>query len=156
VEFDTLDGNAVEDAFDSLCRLYEPEDSVEKPMAIARVSVLPTGLEQTANVLGRMLEESSSTAHQIAADVGAGQLCLRWDGEAGTLDDPLKKLPDLIRDAGGCGWLVYLPTELRGRWEYLLLEDPNRATAARVLKVFDPSAIFCPGRMYKKAAALTR
>ena len=55
---------------------------------------------------------------------------------------------EVIRGERAGGWLLYLPPDTRGAWNYLLVDDPSRAVAEKILKVFDPQGIFCPGRVY--------
>lgn len=151
-----LFGDDSDNVFDYLCQRHEPLAPLEQAEALVRISVLPTDVPGTVKALEHLFDGDPSLEHEILADAASGQLVVRWHGEEEALEGPLDAIPEILRRVGGGGWLIYLPPEARRGRSYLLLEDPNRALAERVLQVFDPRGIFCPLRLQGAARAEKR
>ncbi|MCZ6793629.1 MAG: FAD-binding oxidoreductase [Planctomycetota bacterium] len=156
VETRPLDDSSLADeeaarVFDGLCRRWEPIAPLEADEAVVRLSLLATEVPGVVRSLDAMLEAHPALERELQADAASGQVVLRWRGDDG-LEEPLRAIPDILRPLGRAGWLIYLPPELRARWSYQLLVDPCRSVAQRILDVFDPLGVFCPGRLLGPAA----
>jgi FAD/FMN-containing dehydrogenase len=148
-----LEGEVGEAVFDFLCRAAEPIDAPARPQGLARLSVLPSDVERVEGAAAALLAESEGTAAALITDVLAGQITVRWEGPLEELEKPAARLRELARSSRGAGWLGYLPPAVRGRWSYLLSDDPAAELAGKVRGVFDPAGVFCPGRLHAEAHA---
>ncbi len=129
----------------ALQRAYDPADRVDDRRAVVRVAMLPTRVasfvESTERILGAL------PAHECTIDARGGQVVLEWSDGAERLAAPLAPLTDAIASAEGRGVLLYLPVAVRRQHRWSLADDPTVAVSERVLRVFDPRGLFCPGRV---------
>ena len=130
---------------DFLCDVASPGSDAPADLGIARLSALPSeaeGVEKAA----RDAAQAEDPEPSIATDAMAGLITIRWSASPGAVARPVPRLEAVARQAGAAGVLVYLPPAERRSRAYLLVPDPNRELARRVLRAFDPAGIFYTGR----------
>jgi glycolate oxidase FAD binding subunit len=143
-----LEGEEAEALFDRLCGFGEPIGAPRSSEGCVRLSVLPARASEVHESVSEALEVARVGGFDVLVDACAGQLCVAWHAASQRLDEPVRELGRLAQRSGGAGWLLYLPPERRRRWPYLLVDDPNRALSEKVLRVFDPTRRYCPGRLF--------
>jgi len=132
-------------AMDLLCDVASPGSKAPADLGIARLSALPSeaeGVERAA----REAAQAEDPEPSIATDALSGLITIRWRASPGAVAKPVPRLEAVARQAGAAGVLVYLPPAERRSRAYLLVPDPNRELARRVLRAFDPAGVFYSGR----------
>lgn len=148
-----LDEAAAERVFDFLARFLEPRDPLSSAEAAVWASVLPADAARAVRVLEDCVGGMAARRGEWIADALGGQVSIIWGGDEAGIEEPLQRISGRIDEIAGDVRLVYLPVEKRRRWSYCLGEIPCRALAERVLTVFDPAGVFCPGRLLGRREA---
>lgn len=132
-------------ALDQLSAIREPVDALKRSQAIAVIATLPSELPAACDEARAVFEQAGVRRRDLYADVLGGRLWLAWDAP----DDEIVSVATRLREiaAGGAGWLTYVPPTLRERLPYLLHEPPRRDVIEKLLRVFDPQGLYCPGRV---------
>ena len=141
----------VDSVYDFLCQFGEFPSTVPDDQGCARLGVLPGAASELET---RVLGVGESTPRVPAATFGAvtdaltGLSTARWQASPNDVTGPVRPLTEAALSLQGTGVLLYLPPAQRPQWQYLLVPDRNRELATKILKVFDPTRVFAPGRLH--------
>ena len=130
---------------DLLCEVGSPGSEAPADLGIARLSALPSEAEAVEKT-AREATQAEDPEPSIATDALSGLITIRWKAAPGAVAKPVPRLEAAARQAGAAGVLVYLPPAERRSRAYLLVPDPNRELARKVLRAFDPAGVFYSGR----------
>ena len=130
---------------DLLCDVASPGSDVPADLGIARVSALPSEAERIEKA-AREAAQAEDPEPSIATDSLSGLITIRWRASPGAVAKPVPRLEAVARQAGAAGVLVYLPPAERRSRAHLLVPDPNRELARKILRALDPAGVFYSGR----------
>jgi glycolate oxidase FAD binding subunit len=130
---------------DLLCDVSSPGAGAPGDLGIARLSALPSDAErvESAAIAAALPEDAEPS---VATDALSGLITLRWRAPSEAVAKPVARLEAAAREIGAAGVLVYLPPSERRSRAHLLVPDPNRELARRVLRAFDPPGVYYSGR----------
>jgi len=144
-EPDTGDADDATAAIDRISAFREPLDTPLRSQAIAVIARRPSELATVGEEVWAVFESAGIRSRDLLGDIPGGRLWIAWDAPEEQIVSVATRLREIA--VGGAGWLIYVPPSLRSRLPYLLHDPPRRDVAGKVLRVFDPGRLYCPGRV---------
>ena len=150
-EVHALEGEAVHSLLEALRICFDPGAEVDREGVLLRCHVLRSRCADLFAKLEDGLADSFERPPRFVADALTGTLLMSLDVAGQDAEPALRALAEHVEQHAGSARSIQVPAALRASAPWLLAgrgdASVERQLTRRVLRVFDPAGVFCPGRI---------